>query len=148
LQYFLGTPLSLRRSSGYELFFIDGPSSSDGGGDSDARKITTFDNTDDKKPRNQSNFGQFDGYPINNLDYLIPLAKKVVRNTMLDNRGHNKGYFTKDDHIYIMQMLANERWTEDRAKRVFNAFVNAGLVREITERPGKFEPTEKLSGWV
>ena len=45
------------------------------------------------------------------------VVEQVIKEAMLDNQWNNKGYFTKDDLVFTMQMLPNERWTEKEYKQ-------------------------------
>ena len=55
-----------------------------------------------------------------------------------------KDYFTTEDFVFTMQMLLNERWTEDEAEQTLYCLLEEGKVQETELGIGKFEPTEEL----
>jgi hypothetical protein len=102
-------------------------------------KITINTNTEEKKLSNHSNFGQFDRLDDSTLTQLVEKAMK-------DNHGNKKGFFTKDDWVFICLMWPNLHWTEYQASQVLHALLEKGMIVEMGG-PGlnKFGPTEKLS---
>jgi hypothetical protein len=62
----------------------------------------------------------------------------IVNKAMLDHQGNNKGYFTKDDFIFFMQMIPNERWTENETEQTLYALLEEGKIQEI--EPGRYIP--------
>lgn len=44
---------------------------------------------------------------------------------------HNKGYFTRDDIVFTMLMLPNERWTYNEAEHLLNQWCQEGKLEEI-----------------
>jgi hypothetical protein len=68
---------------------------------------------------------------------LNDLTKKAMR---------DKDYFTMEDWVFTLQMLPNERWTEDESEQTLYQLLQEGKIREL--EPGKYEPTttaEELS---
>lgn len=111
--------------------------------DRSTRSITA--NTYVNNDREQSNlkngssviaqFAQFDR--PNNSDPKVGLVE-VIRRVMLDNQGNNKEYFTLDDFVFAMQMIPNERWTENEAEQTLYALLEEGKIQEI--EPGRYSP--------
>lgn len=64
---------------------------------------------------------------------------EAIRKAMLDNHGNNKGYFTRSDFIFFMQMTPNERWTENEAEQTLYALLQEGKIQEI--EPGRYAPS-------
>jgi hypothetical protein len=51
---------------------------------------------------------------------------------MTENQGDNKGFFTKDDFIYILLMLPNQHWTIDQTEQTLCVFVEERVARDRT----------------
>jgi hypothetical protein len=69
------------------------------------------------------------------------ISSEVIKKAMLDQQGNDKGYFTLDHFVFAMQMIPNERWTENEAEQTLYALLEEGKIQEIEPGTGKFEPT-------
>jgi hypothetical protein len=69
---------------------------------------------------------------------------QAIQRAMQDNQGNNKGYFTLDDLVFVMQMLPNERWTDNEIEQTLHALLQEGKVQEM--EPGKFKPANNNGG--
>jgi DNA replicative helicase MCM subunit Mcm2 (Cdc46/Mcm family) len=61
---------------------------------------------------------------------LNDLTKKAMR---------DKDYFTRDDWVFTLQMLPNERRTEDESEQTLYQLLQEGKIREL--EPGKYQTT-------
>jgi hypothetical protein len=62
----------------------------------------------------------------------------IIQKCMLDKEGNNKGYFTEDDWVWTLQMLPNERWTENESLQTLYALEEQGKVVEFEK--GRYRP--------
>jgi hypothetical protein len=69
---------------------------------------------------------------------LRSLLTIVGQKAMTENQGDNKGFFTKDDFIYILLMLPNQHWTIDQTEQTLCVFVEESELQEI--EPGRYKP--------
>ncbi len=90
-----------------------------------------------KKPSNHSNFGQFDRLDDSTLKRMVEKATK-------DNRGDDKGYFTRDDRVFTCQMWHNLHWTIDEAEQTMYALIEEGKIQETELGSGRFAPTDSF----
>jgi len=63
---------------------------------------------------------------------------EAIGKAMLDDKGRNKGYFTKDDFIYHALMTPNLRWNVDQAEHRLYELLEDGIVEEI--EPDRYRP--------
>jgi len=63
---------------------------------------------------------------------------EAIDKAMLDYKGRNKGYFTKDDFIYHTLMTPNLHWNIDQAEHRLYALLEDGIVEKI--EPDRYRP--------
>jgi hypothetical protein len=64
-------------------------------------------------------------------DMGAQIVHEVIEKAMKDSQGNNKGYFTLEDFIYFVQMLPNERWTENEVEQTVQSLVQEGVLGEF-----------------
>lgn len=68
----------------------------------------------------------------------------MAEKAMKDHQGNSKGYFKKDDWTFTCQMWLNLHWTIDEAEQTLYALLEEGKIREISGKPGIYEPTSSF----
>ena len=65
--------------------------------------------------------------------------KEAIQKAMLDEKGHDKGYFTVEDVTSVLTTLPRSEWTESKVDRIIQEWYDKGRLME-QQGLGKYSP--------